>query len=639
MGRDKGYEGYRKGEEAVFDIEEELKKLPAQPGVYLMHDKRDEIIYVGKAISLKNRVRQYFQSSRNKTAKIEQMVSRIARFEYIVTDSELEALVLECNLIKEHRPRYNTMLKDDKAYPYIKVTVAEDFPRVLVARTMKKDKNKYFGPYTSAGAVKDTIDLIHKIYKIRTCSRVLPRDVGKERPCLNYHIKQCGAPCQGYVGRDAYRENIDQVLDFLNGHYDKVLSLLEEKMTAASREMDFEKAIEYRELLSSVKKVAQKQKITSSSTQDRDIIALARDEEDAVVQVFFVREGKLIGREHFHMAAATAEDTGQILSGFIKQFYAGTPFLPKELWVQTEPEDSEIICRWLSARKGQKVHVIVPKKGEKERLVELAEKNAALVLSQDKEKIKREELRTIGAMNQVAGWLGMDRVRRVEAFDISNISGYESVGSMVVYEDGKPKRNDYRKFKIRTVTGANDYASMREVLTRRFSHGLEEKSRLRETGVEEEFGSFTRFPDLLMMDGGKGQVNIALDVMKELGLSIPVCGMVKDDNHRTRGLYYQNVEIPVDRHSEGFRLITRIQDEAHRFAIEYHRSLRGKDQVKSVLDDIPGIGDTRRKALMRHFKSLEAIRDAEVEELLKAPGMNRAAAESVYGFFRKEAGP
>lgn len=639
MGRNKGYEGYRKGEEAVFDIEEELKKLPAQPGVYLMHDKRDEIIYVGKAISLKNRVRQYFQSSRNKTAKIEQMVSRIARFEYIVTDSELEALVLECNLIKEHRPRYNTMLKDDKAYPYIKVTVAEDFPRVLVARTMKKDKNKYFGPYTSAGAVKDTIDLIHKIYKIRTCSRVLPRDVGKERPCLNYHIKQCGAPCQGYVGRDAYRENIDQVLDFLNGHYDKVLSLLEEKMTAASREMDFEKAIEYRELLSSVKKVAQKQKITSNSTQDRDIIALARDEEDAVVQVFFVREGKLIGREHFHMAAATAEDTGQILSGFIKQFYAGTPFLPKELWVQTEPEDSEIICRWLSARKGQKVHVIVPKKGEKERLVELAEKNAALVLSQDKEKIKREELRTIGAMNQVAGWLGMDRVRRVEAFDISNISGYESVGSMVVYEDGKPKRNDYRKFKIRTVTGANDYASMREVLTRRFSHGLEEKSRLRETGVEEEFGSFTRFPDLLMMDGGKGQVNIALDVMKELGLSIPVCGMVKDDNHRTRGLYYQNVEIPVDRHSEGFRLITRIQDEAHRFAIEYHRSLRGKDQVKSVLDDIPGIGDTRRKALMRHFKSLEAIRDAEVEELLKAPGMNRAAAESVYGFFRKEAGP
>ena len=621
----------------MFDIEEELKKLPAQPGVYLMHDKRDEIIYVGKAISLKNRVRQYFQSSRNKTAKIEQMVSRIARFEYIVTDSELEALVLECNLIKEHRPRYNTMLKDDKAYPYIKVTVTEDFPRVLFARTMKKDKNKYFGPYTSAGAVKDTIDLIQKIYKIRTCSRVLPRDAGKDRPCLNYHIKQCNAPCQGYVDKESYRENITQALDFLNGHYEKVLSLLEERMLKASENMDFEKAIEYRELLSSVKKVAQKQKITSSSTLDRDIIALARDDRDAVVQVFFVREGKLIGREHFHMTVATAEDTGQILTSFVKQFYAGTPFLPKELWVQAELEDSEIICRWLSVRKGQKVHVMVPKKGDKERLVELAEKNAALVLSQDKEKIKREELRTIGAMNQVAQWLGLDRVRRVEAFDISNISGYESVGSMVVYEDGKPKRNDYRKFKIRTVLGANDYASMEEVLKRRFSHGLEEKSRIQENGVGEEFGSFTRFPDLLMMDGGKGQVNIALKVIEELGLSIPVCGMVKDDYHRTRGLYYNNAEIPIDRHSEGFRLITRIQDEAHRFAIEYHRSLRGKSQVKSVLDDIPGIGDTRRKALMRHFKTLEAIRDAEVEELLKAPGMNRAASESVYEFFRKEA--
>ncbi len=621
----------------MFDIEEELKKLPAQPGVYLMHDKRDEIIYVGKAISLKNRVRQYFQSSRNKTAKIEQMVSRIARFEYIVTDSELEALVLECNLIKEHRPRYNTMLKDDKAYPYIKVTVTEDFPRVLFARTMKKDKNKYFGPYTSAGAVKDTIDLIQKIYKIRTCSRVLPRDAGKDRPCLNYHIKQCNAPCQGYVDKESYRENITQALDFLNGHYEKVLSLLEERMLKASENMDFEKAIEYRELLSSVKKVAQKQKITSSSTLDRDIIALARDDRDAVVQVFFVREGKLIGREHFHMTVATAEDTGQILTSFVKQFYAGTPFLPKELWVQAELEDSEIICRWLSVRKGQKVHVMVPKKGDKERLVELAEKNAALVLSQDKEKIKREELRTIGAMNQVAQWLGLDRVRRVEAFDISNISGYESVGSMVVYEDGKPKRNDYRKFKIRTVLGANDYASMEEVLKRRFSHGLEEKSRMQENGVEEEFGSFTRFPDLLMMDGGKGQVNIALKVIEELGLSIPVCGMVKDDNHRTRGLYYNNAEIPIDRHSEGFRLIIRIQDEAHRFAIEYHRSLRGKSQVKSVLDDIPGIGDTRRKALLRHFKTLEAIRDAEVEELLKAPGMNRAASESVYEFFRKEA--
>lgn len=617
----------------MFNIEEELKKLPSHPGVYIMHDAKDEIIYVGKAISLKNRVRQYFQSSRNKTAKIEQMVSRIARFEYIVTDSELEALVLECNLIKEHQPRYNTMLKDDKAYPYIKVTVWEEFPRVMFARTMKKDKSRYFGPYTSAGAVKDTIDLIHKLYKIRTCNRSLPKDIGKDRPCLNYHIKQCDAPCQGYVDKAAYGENVNQALEFLNGRYDGLLKTLEDRMMQASEAMDFEKAIEYRELITSVKKIAQKQKITSSSMEDRDIIALAKDEKDAVVQVFFVREGKLIGRDHFHVTIATAENTGQILTSFVKQFYAGTPFLPKELWVQEELEDSEVIARWLSTRKGQKVRIVVPKKGEKERLVELAEKNAALVLSQDSERIKREELRTIGAMNQVAEWLGLENVRRMEAFDISNISGYESVGSMVVYENGKPKRSDYRKFRIKTVTGPNDYASMKEVLTRRFSHGLEEIGQIREKGVDEKFGSFTRFPDLLMMDGGRGQVNIALEVLDELHLDIPVCGMVKDDNHRTRGLYYNNVEIPIDRHSEGFRLITRIQDEAHRFAIEYHRSLRSKSQVRSILDDIPGIGNTRRKALMRHFKSLDAVKAATEEELLQVPGMNRLAARSVYGFF------
>lgn len=620
----------------MFNIEDELKKLPSQPGVYLMHDAKDEIIYVGKAISLKNRVRQYFQSSRNKSAKIEQMVSRIAWFEYIVTDSEMEALVLECNLIKEHQPRYNTMLKDDKAYPYIKVTVGEDFPRVMLARTMKKDKNRYFGPYTSAGAVKDTIDLIHKLYKIRTCSRNLPRDTGKERPCLNYHIKQCDAPCQGYISKEEYGENIRQVLEFLNGRYDGVLKNLEEKMQAASDAMDFEKAIEYRDLLSSVKQVAQKQKITSSNMEDRDIIAMARDDMDAVVQVFFVREGKLIGRDHFRMSVAAAETKGQILSSFVKQFYAGTPFLPKELWVQYELEDTELISQWLSARKGQKVRITVPKKGDKERLVELAEKNAALVLIQDNERNKREEMRTIGAMNQVAQWLGLENVRRMEAFDISNISGYESVGSMVVFENGRPRRSDYRKFRIKTVTGPNDYASMKEVLTRRFTHGMEEEKKLKNQGVEKEFGSFTRFPDLLMMDGGKGQVNIALEVLEQLGLSIPVCGMVKDDSHRTRGLYYQNVEIPVDRHSEGFRLITRIQDEAHRFAIEYHRSLRSKSQVRSILDEIPGIGETRRKALMRSFQSLDDVREASVEELCQVPGMNRAAAESVYRFFRRK---
>ena len=618
----------------MFDIEEELKKLPAQPGVYLMHDAKDEIIYVGKAISLKNRVRQYFQSSRNKTAKIEQMVSRIARFEYIITDSELEALVLECNLIKEHRPRYKTMLKDDKAYPYIMVTVSEAFPRILFARTMKKDKNKYFGPYTSAGAVKDTIDLIHKLYQIRTCNRNLPRDVGKERPCLNYHIKQCAAPCQGFITKEQYDSSISQALDFLNGRYEGILKMLEEKMQKSSERMDFEKAIEYRELLSSVKKVAQKQKITSGNMGDRDIIAMAKDETDAVVQVFFVREGKLIGRDHFHVTVGAEENPAQILTSFVKQFYSGTPFIPRELWIQTELEEKEIIEKWLEMKRGQKVKLVVPRKGQKERLVELAEKNAALVLYQDKEKIKREELRTIGAMNQVGDLIGLSRIRRIEAFDISNTSGLESVGSMIVYEDGKPKRSDYRKFKIQTVKGPNDYASMKEVLSRRFSHGLEEAKSLEEKGVDQAFGSFTRFPDLIMMDGGRGQVNIALEVLNELKLEIPVCGMVKDDNHRTRGLYYNNVEVPIDKHSEGFRLITRIQDEAHRFAIEYHRSLRGKGQVKSVLDDIPDIGPARRKALMKQFKSLEAVKEATIEELEAAPGMNRKAAQSVYQFFR-----
>ena len=620
----------------MFQIEEELKKLPGQPGVYIMHDAKDAIIYVGKAISLKNRVRQYFQSSRDKTAKIKQMVSKIARFEYIVTDSELEALVLECNLIKEHRPRYNTMLMDDKTYPYIKVTASEEYPRILFSRQMKKDKNKYFGPFTSAGAVKDTIELIRKIYRIRACSRKLPQDMGKDRPCLYYHIHQCDAPCQGYISQADYQKSVKQAVGFLNGQYEPVMKYLEEKMRTASETMEFEKAIEYRDLLESVRKVAQKQKITSQSMEDRDIIAMAKDERDAVVQVFFVRDGKLIGREHFHMNLTGSESKAEILNSFVKQFYAGTPFVPHEIWVQEELEDAEVIASFLTARRGQKVRFVVPKMGEKERLVELAEKNAKMVLSQDKEKIKREELRTIGAMNQIGSWIGLSGIKRVEAYDISNISGFESVGSMIVYENGRPKRNDYRKFRIRTVQGPNDYASMREVLLRRFSHGLEETKKLQAEGGDLAMGSFTRFPDLLMMDGGRGQVNIALEVLRELQLEIPVCGMVKDDNHRTRGLYYQNVEIPIDRHSEGFQLITRIQDEAHRFAIEYHRSLRGKEQVRSVLDDIKGIGPARRKSLMRTFKTIEAVREASVEELEAAPQMNRAAAEAVYIFFRDD---
>lgn len=615
-----------------FNIEEELKKLPGKPGVYLMHDKTDEIIYVGKAISLKNRVRQYFQSSRGKTAKIQKMVSHIAYFEYIITDSEMEALVLECNLIKEHRPRYNTMLMDDKGYPYIRVTVEEEYPRVMMARSMKKDKSRYFGPYTSSGAVKDTLDLVHKLYQIRTCNRNLPKDMGKGRPCLNYHIKQCSAPCQGYVTKESYQEGIHQVIDFLNGKYDALLKELEGRMNRAAEELEFEEAIRYRELIQSVKHVAQKQKITDSSSQeDRDIIAMAQDGKDAIVQVFFVRGGKLIGRDHFHLTVADGDTKGSILSSFVKQFYSGTPLLPRELFLQEEMDEMDVIGEWLSAKRGKKVILRVPKKGEKERLVELAAKNAQMVLSQDREKIKREELRTIGALKQIAGWLSLPDLKRIEAFDISNISGFQSVGSMVVFENGKPKRNDYRKFRIKWVQGANDYASMEEVLTRRFVHGLEERKELEEEN--HDVGSFTRFPDLIMMDGGRGQVNIALDVLGHLGISIPVCGMVKDDHHRTRGIYYNNVEIPIDRHSEGFHLITRIQDEAHRFAIEYHRSLRGKGSVHSVLDDIPGIGPKRRKALMKAFSSLEDIKTADPETLRRVEGMNEASAHAVYEFF------
>ena len=614
----------------MFIIEEELKKLPAKPGVYIMHGEKDEIIYVGKAISLKNRVRQYFQSSRNKGAKIERMVTHITRFEYIITDSELEALVLECNLIKEHRPKYNTMLKDDKSYPFIKVTVNEPYPRVLFARRMKKDKARYFGPYTSGGAVKDVIELVRKLYQVRSCNRNLPRDTGKDRPCLYYHMKQCKAPCQGYISQEEYRKNINKVIKFLNGDFQDTISELMEKMQKASEEMRYEDAMEYRDLIRSIEKIGERQKITGYGQEDRDIIAVAMDEsedlrdQDAVVQVFFIRDGKLIGRDHFYLRVAKGDTKSQVLSSFLKQFYAGTPFIPSEIMLQSEIEDAEIIEEWLTTRRKQKVHIRVPKKGTKEKLVELALENARMVLSKDRERIKREEGRTIGAVHEVEEWLGLKNVVRMEAYDISNISGFESVGSMVVYEKGRPKRSDYRKFKIKWVQGPNDYASMEEVLIRRFTHES-----------NGEFDSFARLPDLILMDGGRGQVNIALKVLNDLGIRIPVCGMVKDDHHRTRGLYFNNVEIPIDTSSEGFRLITRIQDEAHRFAIEYHRSLRSKEQVHSILDDIPGIGDTRRKALLRKFKSVENIRDASEEELAQTESMNAGSARQVYEFFHK----
>ena len=609
----------------AFDIQEELKKLPGKPGVYLMHDADDTIIYVGKAISLKNRVRQYFQTSRNKGPKIERMVTHITRFEYIVTDSELEALVLECNLIKEHRPKYNTMLKDDKTYPFIKVTVNEPYPRILFTRTMKKDKAKYFGPYTSAGAVKDTIELLRKLYDIRSCNKSLPKEIGKDRPCLYYHIHQCKAPCQGYISKEEYGEQIKKAISFLNGNYNDIIKELTGKMTEAAEEMRFEQAAEYRDLIDSVRRIGERQKITNSDGEDKDVIALAMDKEDAVAQVFFIRNGKLIGREHYYLRIGEEEQKNEVLLTFMKQFYSGTPFIPREIMISGEIAEQELMEEYLSSKRGQKVRIRVPKKGSKEKMVELAERNAQIVLDQDRERIKREEGRTIGAVKEIARWLNLPSIDRIEAYDISNISGFQSVGSMIVYEKGKPKRADYRKFKIKSVEGPNDYASMKEVLSRRFLRGIQEDS------------GFERLPDLIMMDGGRGQVNIALEVLEEMDLAIPVCGMVKDDKHRTRGLYFRNVEIPIDRNSEGFKLITRVQDEAHRFAIEYHRLLRSKGQVHSILDDIPGIGPTRRKELMRYFQGIDDIKAATVEELSGLPGMNKKAAEQVYTFFHAPA--
>ena len=617
----------------AFCIDEELKKLPAKSGVYIMHDEQDTILYVGKAVNLRNRVRSYFRENIGRGPQIDKMVSLIARFEYIVTDSELEALILENNLIKEHLPKYNTLLKDDKTYPYIKVTVGEAYPRILFVREMKKDKARYFGPYTSAGAVKDTIELLNKLYKLRTCNRSLPKDIGEGRPCLNYHIGQCSAPCQNLVSREEYREQVEKALNFLNGNYQPILKELQGKMQEAAEKMEFEEAAKYRDLFNSVKSVSQKQKISDSVGEDRDIIALAEDDRDAVVQVFFVRDGRLIGREHFYMTHIEGQKKPQILQEFVKQFYAGTPFIPREIMLQYEVEEQTLIEQWLTDKKEGRVKLIVPKIGTREKLVELAAQNASLVLSKDKERIAREESRTTGAVKEIADLLGLPGIVRMEAFDISNISGFANVGSMVVFEKGKPKRSDYRKFRIQSVAGPDDYACMREVLTRRFRHGMEEQSKLKEQELDNSLGSFTRFPDVLMMDGGRGQVNIALSVLKELNIHIPVCGMVKDDNHRTRGLYYNNVELPIDTRSEGFKLITRIQDEAHRFAIEYHRSLRSKSQVKSVLDEIPGVGPARRKALMRHFKSIEDVKNATVEELCGVPEIPVNVAEQIVGFF------
>lgn len=607
-------------EDKLFDIVEELKKLPSNPGVYIMHSSNDDILYVGKAINLRNRVRQYFRSGHghNNSPKIAKMVEQIAHFEYIVTSSEMEALVLECNLIKEHRPKYNTMMTDDKGYPYIRVTIEEDFPRLLYSHTMRRDKSKYFGPYTNSKAVKSIIDLLNKAYRLRTCNKRLPKEIGKDRPCLYYQIGQCSAPCDGLISKEDYRENVSSAISFLNGNYKDIVSKLTNDMKKFAEEMEFEKAAETRDLIESVNHVVSKQQINKSTGDDRDIIAYAANENDIVVSVFFVREGKLLGREHRHMNGNMQDSSSEILASFIKQFYSGTPYLPKEVLVQSEVDDLNILEEYLSDRRGNMVKITIPQKGDKRKLLQLAIDNAALVLNQDMERIKRHEKRTVGAAKEIAEVLEIPSADRMEAFDISNISGCLSVASMVVFEKGQPKKNAYRKFRLKTVTGPDDYASMKEVLSRRFS---DEKLNVH--------------PDVIMMDGGKGQVNVALMVLDSLGLEIPVCGMVKDDNHRTRALYYNNQEVKFPKGSEAMLMVTALQDEAHRFAIEYHKQLRRQNQVRSVLDEIPGVGPARRKTLLKHFKDIELVRNATLEELEAVSGIPKSTAKYIYNFFHE----
>ena len=616
----------------MFDIQEQLKLLPEEPGVYLMKNKNDKIIYVGKAVSLKNRVRQYFQSSKNHSSKVKSMVSNIASFEYIITDSELEALILECNLIKQYRPKYNVLLRDDKTYPYIKVTVNEDFPRIMKVRRVLKDKAKYFGPYTNVGAVNDTLEIIRNIYPIRNCNVDIPKAIrNSARPCLNYHIKKCVGPCTGNVSKEEYRKMIDEIILFLSGKEETLIEILKEKMNSCAMEFKFEDAAIYRDKIKNLEEIMEKQKIDASNSDvNQDVIALARTEEEACVQVFFMRNSKIIGREHFILEGVEGSKSDSILGSFVKQFYMEQEYIPKEIIIDEELEDRYILEQWLSDKKGSKVTITIPQKGEKKGLVLMVRKNAMEYLNKFSHLNKQKYEKSIGALTQLTELLKLETMpKRIEAYDISNTNGFDSVGSMVVYEHGKPKRNDYRKFKIKTVQGPDDYASMNEVLTRRFGHGL------REQQEESETGGFQIFPDLIMMDGGRGQVNIALEVLEKLHLHIPVCGMVKDDNHRTRGLYFNNTELPIDRNSECFRLITRIQDEAHRFAITFHRQLRSKGQVHSVLDDIPGVGPARRKDLMRCFENIDAIRNATVEELKELPSMNEKSAQEVYKFFHQ----
>ncbi len=615
----------------MFNIQQELKNLPEKPGVYIMRDENDQIIYVGKAKILKNRVRQYFQNSSAHTPKVKSMVSHIDHFEYIVTNSDVEALILENNLIKKHTPKYNILLKDDKTYPYIKVTVNEMYPRILITRKHLKDKARYFGPFTSSTAVNEIIELLYKIYPLRRCIKQFPRDFGKERPCLNYHIGQCLAPCNRLVSPEEYGKMIEGVIDFLNGNTQTAIKDLKAQMNEASENLEFERAAELRNTIMGIEKLNQKQITENLSPEDKDVVGFKRENDEAVVQVFFIRSGKLTGREHFYMNGLEDTEDDVFLEEFIKQFYSGTPYIPKEIIIQCNISDFDIISQWLTEQKGQRVNILVPQKGERHKLLELAIKNAEITLTQTGDRLKKEYRRTLGALEEIQQALNVDfALNRIESYDISNTQGFESVGSMVVFENGKPKYSDYRKFKIKTVVGANDYASMYEVITRRFKRFIDETSE----NPQNKKAGFDKLPDVIFMDGGKGQITSAETALADLGLYVPVCGMVKDDYHRTRGLLYNDKEIYLPTHSEGFKLVTRIQDEVHRFAIEYHKKLRAKKQVHSVLDDIKGVGPIRRKALMRHFGDIDKIRAASVEELAKSDNMDNKTAQTVYNFFR-----
>ncbi|MEY8417156.1 excinuclease ABC subunit UvrC [Tissierella praeacuta] len=622
----------------MFNIEEELKKLPDKPGVYIMKAQNDEIIYVGKAISLRKRVRQYFQSGKNNPPKVNAMVKHISEFEYIIVDNEIEALILEANLIKKYKPKYNILLRDDKQYPYIKVTVNESYPRVMKTRKVVKDGAKYFGPYPSVYAVNDSIEIIRSLYPLRTCNRNLEKDIGKTRPCLNFYIGRCLGPCQGNVDQNKYMEMVEEILLFLNGKEDKLVNIIENKMKEAAKNLDFELAAKYRDQINSLKLLHEKQKIVSTTNIiDQDIIGMARGIEEVCIQIFFIRGGKIVGREHFILDDIFEDDRKEILSSFIKQFYIGASYVPKEIIIEEEFQDIEIITKWLSEKKGSKVNILVPKRGEKIELIEMVRKNALDMLNQYGDKFLKKARENQKVLEELQNILDIsNELNRIEAFDISNISGVESVGSMVVFEKGEAKKSDYRRFRIKTVSGADDYGSMEEILLRRFTRGIEERKLLKENKIEVK--GFSIFPDLIMMDGGKGQVNVAIRILKELNIDIPVCGLVKDDFHKTRGIIYNNKEIRLDEDSLGFRLIYRIQEEAHRFAISYHRSLRTKKMFKSELDDIKGIGEKRKIELLKHFQSINNIKNATIEELSEVKGMNKLVAEELYNHFNKKKG-